>query len=349
MLMKKPIVEVINPITYEDWNNLVEHIGGSQIFHSYNWARVLRDTYTYQPYYFCVIEEGRLRALLPLMEITNLAGRKRAVSLPFSDFCSPLIDRGIDPDAFLEAVFAYGREKEWTEVRLRDLDFLSEKAEINTSYFDHVISLNQDLPELFKSIRSNYRSKIKKARKNGLSVDCQNSLEAIEQYYTLHCITRQRHGIPPQPFLLFKKIYEHILFPGLGTVILACKDGVPVSGAVYFHFGGKALYKYGASDPDTFGLNANYLIQWKGMEWALENGCTELSLGRTHRSNEGLLQFKDGWGGERRLSNYYTYDVENSAFIQGPKKESPQGYALLRNMPIPLLRAMGNVLYPHMG
>ena len=340
---------MINPIIFEDWNNLVEQQKDSTVFHSYNWARVLRDTYAYHPQYFCLTEGNKLRALLPMMEITGPTGRKRAVSLPFSDFCSPLIDQGVEPRAFLDAVFEYGGKKNWTEVRLRDLDFLSRETPVNDTCYDHAISLQKTLPELFKSIRSNYRRKIKKARKNGLKIECMDSLEAISQYYGLHCLTRQRHGIPPQSFLFFRKIYEHILFPGLGTVIIASKDGIPVSGAVYFHFGGKALYKYGASDPEMFGLNANFLIQWKGIEWAKEKGCTTLSLGRTHPGNNGLLQFKDGWGGEKRLVNYYTYNVENSTFVSGSKNEGSQGYAILRKMPIPVLRALGSILYPHMG
>ena len=50
---------------------------------------------------------------------------------------------------------------------------------------------------------------VRKAEKEGVCAEVSTSAEAIEVYYGLHCETRRKHGVPPQPFSFFQNIFRN--------------------------------------------------------------------------------------------------------------------------------------------
>ena len=46
---------------------------------------------------------------------------------------------------------------------------------------------------------------IKKALKEGVEVQLHNSFESVKSFFKLNCMTRKRHGLPPQPFKFFNR------------------------------------------------------------------------------------------------------------------------------------------------
>ena len=74
------------------------------------------------------------------------------------------------------------------------------------------------------------------------------SAQSIKEFYRMNCLTRRRHGLPPQPVSFFENIHNYIIKQNMGIVVLASYRKKVISGAIYFHFGKKAFYKYGASN-----------------------------------------------------------------------------------------------------
>ena len=62
-------LEIINPIDYPNWDELLLTNDQTTFFHTSDWAKVLCESYRYKPLYFTVIEDGKLSALIPIMEI----------------------------------------------------------------------------------------------------------------------------------------------------------------------------------------------------------------------------------------------------------------------------------------
>ena len=121
----------------------------------------------------------------------------------------------------------------------------------------------------------------------------------MESYYRLHCQTRRRHGLPPQPFKLFAAIQEHVLAPGLGCVITALDRARPIAAAVFMQFGGKALYKFGASDFKYQHLRGNNLVMWEAIRWFASRGCSRLHFGRNVHRQCWTATVQVGMGGGR--------------------------------------------------
>jgi len=118
-------------------------------------------------------------------------------------------------------------------------------------------------------------------------------------------------------------------------VVLASYRGMKIAGSVFFHFGGKAIYKYGASKREYQGLRANNLVLWNAINYYSEKGYTELCFGRTVRENEGLRTFKNGWGTREHALNYYEYNLHQAQFVQTQENVSKFQNIVFRKMPIP--------------
>lgn len=344
--------EIIDPVVRPGWDDMLRSHERHSFFHSSAWARVLSETYGYRSLYFAFVRGNRLSALIPVMEIRSILTGRRGVSLPFSDYCEPIGSGGRWPQELFELlkeVLSYGEKAGWRFLELRGGRPIVGNSEPSASFLLHNIQLGSgDEKHIFSSFRKSTQRNILKAAGSGLRVGVHRSEEAVREFYRLNCMTRKLHGLPPQPYLFFKKVMEHVISRDLGFVVLASHKGINVAGAVYFHFGQRAIYKYGASDREYQHLRANNLVMWEAIRWCARNGLKSFCLGRTTPDNRGLIQFKDGWGTEESTLKYYRYGVNGRAVMSEGTISSGMQY-ILKKTPIPLSRVIGSTLYRHFG
>jgi hypothetical protein len=342
-------MQQVDPFTYRDWNERVLSTPQVSIFHSTNWLRVLQASYGYQPYYFASFKGRQPTLLLLFMEIKSWITGVRGVSLPFSDYCEPISNENTSWPELLAPVIMTARQQKWKFLEVRGGDALFRGVSPYSFYYRHLLVLDRDEAQVFSRLRSNYRAKIRKARASGLAVTIFRSPEAMTEYYRLHCLTRKGHGLPPQPACFFQHIQEHIITKKLGFITLVSYKGRNVAGAVFFSFGHRAMYKFGASDIMYQYLYPNYLLFWHVIECLCAQNYTELCFGRSAPNNTGAVQFKDGWGTRKYQINYYQYDLKTASFVQNVNHWSETGSKIWQKMPITLLKLAGSVLYRHMG
>jgi len=342
-------LQIIDPTHYPNWDELLISTPGSSFSHTSSWAKVLKEAYGYTPKYFTEFDGGHISALISLMEINSFLTGKRGVSLPFTDYSAPIIHNGISFKSLFDHLIRYGENHEWKSFELRGGQDLPMISQTSSSYSRHILDLSKKLDEIFSSFRANTKRNIKKAIKNGIMVEKCHTLDSVREFYRLNCMTRKRHGLPPQPYYFFKKVYEHIISQKLGFVILASYEKTFIAGAVYFHFGETAFFKYGASDKRFHYLRANNLVMWEAIKWYSQNRYKNLCFGRTELDNQGLLQFKSGWGTTEQKINYYRYDFRKQSFVIAKSRIKGFHNKIFRRMPISLLRTMGSIFYKHIG
>lgn len=204
-------------------------------------------------------------------------------------------------------------------------------------------------PDLFSLFSDATRRNIRKAEKQGLDIAVSTSPDALQAFCRLNALTRRLHGLPPQPRRFFRCVQDRILSRNNGFIVLASLHGTAIAANVYFTFGDRIIYKYGASDRAFQHLRASNLVMWEAIQWACNHGYRTLCLGRTEPGNEGLRKFKLGWGAEEHLIRYYRYDLRKEAFIPAPHVVRPLHRRIFGGLPIPVLNALGSLLYRHMG
>jgi len=383
-------MQIINPLNYPGWDELLLKTPDSSFFHSSHWTRVLNESYGYKPLYFSEINGSRLVTLISVMEVRSILTGKRGVSLPFTDYCELIINGKDSFQAALDWLIEYGKKARWKYIEMRTGNSLPHEFLPSSFYYGHTLNLSKDetfmtqqaagnienpsmiaLPrgapsispplvkggegglsnekKIFSTFRDSTRRNIKKAIKEGVETNIYTSVESVREFCRLNCLTRREHGLPPQTWSFFKKIHEHIIAVNLGFVVLASYRGKTIAGAVYFHLGDKALFKYGASEKKYQHLRANNLVMWEAIKYYCQNGYKSLNLGRTEPENKGLLQFKSGWGTKKHVINYYKYDFKKRAFVQNSSRVIGFYNKIFKNMPIPILKVVGSILYKHMG
>ena len=342
-------VQLVNPLEIPNWDTLLGAFPDSAFFHTAAWAQVLHSTYRYNPLYFILGTPQKPEALLPIMELNSWVTGRRGVSLPFTDAIEPL---AADASAFqrlARAALLQAKNRQWKYLEYRGAKKWLGDAPISTSYFSHLLTLSPDESAQFGGCHESVRRAVRKADRGDLTIEFSQSLDATKAFYALLCQTRKRHGVPTQPFSFFANIQRHVLAQNQGWVVLARKGPTPVAGAVYFHHGRTALYKFGASDENFQQLRANNLVMWRAIQWYAGKGFGSLDFGRSSLDNEGLRRFKLSWGTREERIDYFRYDLRKTAFVTVQDKSSGWHSGVFRIMPQVLCRLTGKMLYRHLG
>jgi Acetyltransferase (GNAT) domain len=342
----------INPLLYPEWDSLLEAHPRSSFFHRTAWAQVLHETYGHVPIYFCRFVDGQLEELLPIMEIASPWTGCRGVSLPFTDLCPALLAPKHDRQSLHELAMEHGRRRNWKSLEWRGNDPedpARQGASPSLAFYGHVIDLRRGQEALFKSFNGAMRRGIRRGAGTGLRVEFSNCFDSIRTFYTLHCLTRRRHRLPPQPFRFFENVAQYVLAQGHGFVATVLCENKPIATAVFFHHRGKACYKFGASDYAFQRLRPNNILFWEAIKRYADNRFDSLHLGRTSLTNEGLRRFKLGFGAREESVEYYKYDFVKRTFVTEIDHTAGWFKWPFGCMPLPVLRLAGEMIYPHLS
>ncbi len=342
-------LEPLNPLEFRSWDEAIAPLPGASFFHTSAWAAALCRSYGYEPVYFTLRSGDSLRAVLPCMDVRSPLTGARGVCLPFTDYCEPLAPDAADFRKLFDAAAEFGRKRHWSYLEIRGGEAFLQNEEPSERFHGHILDLAGGTEKILAGLRDSTRRNIKKAQREKIETAISASPEALAEFRRLNAMTRRDHGLPPQPRHFFDNLYDHVLSRGMGFVAVASFRGEAVAANVYLHRGDEMIYKYGASNRSFQNLRANNLVMWEAIRWSCANGCRTLCFGRTEPENEGLLQFKAGWGARERPIQYYRYDLRKGAFLKSAPGVHPLHKKLFHRLPVPLLNLLGRLLYRHMG
>lgn len=346
--MEQPL-ELLDPCQEPGWDALVKSHPDGCFFHCSAWASVLKEAYGHRPVYFTRRSGGELKSLVPAMEINSFLTGKRGVSLPFTDYCPVLGSEGLTSGDVLQEAVSYGREHGWKSFEARGGAEAGRETSAETSFYVHEIDLRGGESAVFQRCKSGVRTAIRKAGQGKLKIEFTDSLESMRTFYSLHCRTRGKHGLPPQPFSFFERIWENVISQKLGFIAIVAEQQRPIAAAVFFHFGKAAIYKYGASDDRFQHLRPNNLLFAEVIKKYCGEGIERLHLGRTSLDNEGLRRFKLGWGAVEQGIAYWKYDLRLER-LSAPRDGASGWYnTIFSLMPSTVSRMCGELLYRHVS
>jgi hypothetical protein len=122
-------MDIIDPLADPNWDRDVVSHPDYTFFHSAAWAKVLKKTYGHQPVYLRFSRAGDLAALLPIMDVRSLVAGRRGVSLPFTDFCGPLIFRADSTEFVVSKLYEIARERKWKHFEIREFGASDESVQ----------------------------------------------------------------------------------------------------------------------------------------------------------------------------------------------------------------------------
>lgn len=342
-------MRILDPLADPRWDEKLAAHEDSSIFQTAAWARVLKDSYGYSCCYLADTTGDRFDFLLPLMDVRSFLTGNRGVSMPFTDFCDPLLAAGSSGEGVLGELVDLGRRRRWKYFELRGGERILSEVPPAMTVLGHSLDLGPSEEALFAGLKESTRRNVRKAQREGIEVGIGSSKAMVDRFYRLNCLTRRAHGLPPQPLSFFHNIGRHLLDRQLGCVVLASLRGRDIGGAVYLHFGKDVLYKYGASDRRYLELRPNDLVMWEAIRRYRDRGFRRLDFGRTELQHDGLRRYKLAWGVEERVRPYYRHDLASGRFVSATLGGPGRSASVFKRLPPPLARAIGKALYRHVA
>jgi CelD/BcsL family acetyltransferase involved in cellulose biosynthesis len=305
---------------------------------------LLAECYGYRPFALVLEDGDGVAAGIPAIEIRTVLGRGRWISLPFTDYLPPLArDDRLIPSLVAELDAARTAER-ISRVEIR-APVAGLRVRPQPAGFVHVLPLASDPASVFRTFqRSQVQQRIAKAERDGVAVRRGSSKDDLTQiFYELHLETRRRLGVPIQPRRYFELLWERIVAPGHGFVLLAYWNALPIAGAVFLAWNGMITYKYSASRQEFWRLRPNNLVIWDAIRWGCENGFHTFDFGRTEPGNEGLREFKRGWGTAEATLSYST--LSGRAPTQARTRAAEMLRWPIQKMPTWFCRLVGELAY----
>lgn len=288
----KQITIIEDGSVHKDWQTLLD-LYETDVFHSPGWLNSIVETYGFEINAFIVVDESdKPVAGIPYCKIDDMLD-PRIVSLPFSDFCDPLVSTKEQwemlAEKFLEFDVPLTFKCLHNEVPLND-----ERIPMAGRDKWHCIELNTTSEALWDNIHSSARRAIRKARKNGITVRVGETKEDLRSFFELHLRIRKfKYELVAQPPEFFENIWDNFMAKGNGALFLAEHEGKVIGGIFSLVWNNRFYYKFNASDTTNVKLRPNDLMLWTAAEYGIEKGYDYLDFGLSSWDQEGLIRYKE--------------------------------------------------------
>lgn len=354
-------VTFIDPERDHRWDEFVKSHPTGLICHLSGWKQILERSFSHIKGYFPVIlgpSTGDIRAGLPLYLVRSPFLGNRLVSIPFATLCGPLVSATWEMQELLSAAIHLARRLSAHRIELRALGAASVMADPRCErvsfYKHHSLSLDESPERLFKSFhRTCIRRVLRRCRENGLELYMECKREDLRDFFASYIQSRQRLGLPPQPFRLFQNLWQVFAPSGQFRLYQALYRGRTVGSLVVLEFKERASAEFITVDQEYAALHATHFLYWGAIKQACEQGFKVFDFGRTSPNNPGLMAFKQRWGTQvHELPQFWYPSIGNGRDLLANTETSVK-YRLVRFLtrksPPALLPYLGELCYRHMG
>ena len=299
----------VDPRTDPRWQRLVDR-RPSSAFQSPAWTRVLAETYELDVRAIVLLDEcGQPRAGIPFCRISDVFG-ERIVSLPFSDYCGPVLGDADDWAGLAAGLLA---ERCLVSIRCRHgLPVADERFALVKQARWHGADLRPDLGSLWNGLHDSSRRAVQKAQRHGVVVRIARGTDELRAFHAMHLQVRKyKYRLLAQPYAFFESIWRHFVEERRGALLLAIHEDRIISGVMLLEWQDVLYYKFNASLAATLDCRPNDLLMWETIKYGRERGCARLDLGLSDWDQEGLIRYKRKFASEEGVISSLQYSPDS--------------------------------------
>jgi lipid II:glycine glycyltransferase (peptidoglycan interpeptide bridge formation enzyme) len=183
--------------------------------------------------------------------------------------------------------------------------------------FSFNVKLDKKEDELWKQLDKKTRNVIRKAQKEGVTIEKIDNKDDVKKVYELYiCRVKERKNQVPIPYEYFLEIFENVS----SKFLVAKYNDKIIAESIFLEYGEKLYYFNNGSLPEYWKLNANSLLIWEIMK---KNAGSKKILNlygtpsgeNKEDPNYSMYKFKSGFGG-KLVEEFEYYDMEISKFKQ---------------------------------
>jgi CelD/BcsL family acetyltransferase involved in cellulose biosynthesis len=298
----------VSPPDGSAWASLLGAAERASVFHTAEWARLWTAEWPGARWEALVIEDGTgYAAALPFISRSRIFGRTIA-SMPYGTYGGPIVRAGLADaprvrgellGAFagvLGAGMLHRGELSWEAGALAEVPPTLHASE----GFTHVRSLTRDYAAVMAEFRPTIRARMRQAEEQGLTLHAATDAADVRAYYAMVLDTLKRRRARPKPLALYQRVLEALVPAGLARFDLAMHGETPIGGSLHLLYRGVAVNWLTVSYHAHLRLRPNHFLISRVIQSLCGSGYREYNLGGSPVDATELIQFKEGWGAEKR-------------------------------------------------
>ncbi len=335
-------IPMLSFLHLDEWQELIEAQPDSTIFHHPRWIELLMEQYGFRLQIPAIKRDGRILAAIPFLETKNLCGERKLVSLPFTDYVQPLTMEQQALEDLCVALRTVPKPKVESVVIRGDAPIRG--VDTDSQNVRHELCTSRPLCEIEASFADSLKRNLRKTRARQLQFQRSTDESAMETFYRLHVMTRQKLGVPVQPKSFFRRLSEQVLQRGFGFVGVVTKENEPIAAAVFLTYNNRMIYKYAASHSNALEHRPNDCLVHNGIRLATEEGFKWFDFGISSKQQQGLCRFKRKWGATES-DVYYNYVTGTVQQTLENSRAARLASLAIRFGPKFVCRSLGEVFY----
>ncbi len=262
--------------------------------------------------FFCGYDDGRIVAGLPAI-LTRRFGVSAFDSMPNHTYGSALFDSELSPesrDHFIGEVAAYLSERRFSRITITDFDGElrhDERLPLRCDRsFTHIIGIDSlDDFEPHRRVRRDLRT----GSKADTEIAPIRDAVDIDEFYRLYVLTEHRHGRR-------RPLYRHGFFQALAEVMADSDmlywpglsvEGRMIASQINFIHSDTMINWRVVSDYEWRRYKPSQLLLYDAIEKAAAYGVTKINLGASPPDADGLIAYKERWGGAKVEFDIYSH------------------------------------------
>lgn len=279
------------------------------LFQEPAWGRVLQ-ALGYPVAYYCLEDDGRV--VLAQLAVRVKLGFFNLFygGLPYG-FAAGDVSR--HPE-FVDRLAEHARHHRYHRIRLSqnhydpDVRLPACRVQENVLHVLHLAGRDEDA--VWADFKKRVRRDVRLAEKRGVVVEEARSPEARDEIFAMYNQTMARNrtfATWQRPMI--EAMWEHLVRPGSGEMLLARHEGRPLAAIVTFYSGPRCFYFLGASSGDQRNLCPNDAVVWEAIRRAVARGCDDFDMMSSSRDDVNLIDFKAKWGAVPYPFRFYERDL----------------------------------------
>lgn len=325
------------------WNSFAGRY--HSLYHLYEWTTIWK-FYGLQHVYLGAYRNHALVGILPLVHQHSLLTGNQLVSLPWFDTAGILSE---DPEATHElghAAQRIARDLGALSVQLRHSRPLDLSPYCRRDKVAMRLDLTPDPESLWQRLNSKVRNQVRKAMKNGLTVQS-GGPELLNDFYRIYASNMRCLGSPSHSYDFFFAILN--TFRDCVRLYIAYQSRQALGGGFTMTFGKSVIIPWASSLKAYNSLCVNHLMYWQILSDACQQGYRHFHFGRA-TVNSGQYHFKAQWGATPEPLYWYFLSrdpVYGMQMATPPQSRWGWGAKIWRHLPAALTRRWGPHLIAH--
>jgi len=325
------------------------------VFNTSEWAKIVTDTYGFKDY---TVRHNK--ASLPLFISKSPLFGKKLVSAVFNTYASPIYSTNEELEELLTQAIEIAEREKVQYLQIKAIDKIPKDIEkkfnliCKPQMMTTIIPL-MDFEEYKSNLSRNFKTNLNKIynkiQNENVIVSISKDVNDLKAFYNLLTkLYRNKHLMVPQPYKLFKKMFDLLILNNKGHLFVA-KRGDKILGALLYNINEKIATGSAIAIDDSFkAFSVDNLLKIESIKYYCEQGFKFCDFGISSPHQKDLLFQKSRWNGKTYQTATYYYLVKAKEI---PEIDFSTAYLWLRRpfkyVPLPLVKELSNIIVKYLN